>query len=202
MEQRKLLIIDNCIAGGKTTLINALKKRHLDWFTIEEGVPLDSKTDILALDKVSKEVSMSLFQDLVASNIYNAYNWFIKRSSDKIAIADRIWTSSKYYTQFLKGEQRPLQTFLSTIVHDALKENNIKVYYVYLAGSVDELLNHIHMRNRSCEEWYTRLNLKKLIEIYQPFSDLEGLDYKIKTCQIGDEFYNNEVEIIEAFLNT
>ena len=50
------------------------------------------------------------------------------------------------------------------------------------------------------ERHYTRDDIKKLIEIYQPFEDLQGLWHKIKMCQIGSEFYSRSVEIIEEFL--
>ncbi len=36
----KLIILDNLLAGGKTTLINKLLIRNNNWFYINEGVPI------------------------------------------------------------------------------------------------------------------------------------------------------------------
>ncbi len=85
-------------------------------------------------------------------------------------------------------------------IFNFLKPENVLVYYAFLVGSVDEILNNIKARNRVVERHYTREDIKKLTEIYQPFEDLQGLWHKIKFCQIGAEFYENEVEIIEEFL--
>ena len=163
-------------------------------------MPLDSKTNIFTLEKALKDETLNYFEDVVAVNIYNNYNAFIKHPELKVAIADRIWSSSKYYTQYLNHPARLLQMYLNRLIHDSIKENNIKVYYVFLSGSPQEILNNIRSRERDYETDYNNENVKRLIEIYQTFSDLEGLDYKIKTCQIGHDFYRNEVAIIEQFL--
>ena len=203
----KLLIIDNCIGGGKSTLIKNLKEKHPDWIYIEEGIPLDQEKEIIYLGM--PEENMAEFQNLVAVNLYNGYNK-LKRKIDKnkkitehnpvIAVADRIWSSSVHFGKYYNITPNSCQDYLFSHICNFLKEENVMIYYVFLTGSVDEILNNIKARNRVCERHYIREDIKRLTEIYQPFEDLQGLWHKIKLCQIGSEFYKNEVQIIEEFL--
>ena len=215
----KLLIIDNCIAGGKSTLINNLKTKHPEWTFIQEGIPLDPEKEIIYLGM--PEMNMVEFQNLIALNLYNSYNK-LKRKIEKnkkineytplasersshtrtefIAVGDRIWTSPLHFGKFYNIPPNSTTDYLFKHIYNFLKEENVLIYYVFLTGSVDDILNNIKARNRVCERHYTREDIKKLIELYQPFEDLQGLWHKIKLCQIGPEFYNNETDIIEEFL--
>ncbi len=56
----KLLIIDNCIAGGKSTLINKLKEKHPDWTYIKEGIPLDKEKEIIHLGMAGENMKERL----------------------------------------------------------------------------------------------------------------------------------------------
>ncbi len=203
----KLLIIDNCIAGGKSTLINKLKEKHPDWTYIKEGIPLDQEKEIIYLGIAGE--NMKEFQNLIALNLYNGYNKFyrkiqknsrIKEHEPLIAVGDRIWSSALHFSKYYNIPPNTTTDYLFTHIYNFLKEENVMIYYVFLTGSVDDILNNIKARNRVVERHYTREDIKKLTEIYQPFEDLQGLWHKIKICQIGSEFYQNEVKIIEEFL--
>ena len=203
----KLLIIDNCIAGGKSTLIQGLKNKHPGWAFINEGIPLEPEKEIIYLGM--PEENMVEFQNLIALNIYNSYNKLkrkieknkkINERSSSIAVADRIWSSPLHFGKYYNIPANPTTDYLFKHIYNFLKEENVFIYYVFLTGSVDDILNNIKARNRVCERHYTREDIKKLIEVNQPFEDLHGLWHKIKLCQIGPEFYNNEMDIIEEFL--
>ncbi len=206
-ELTKLLIIDNCIAGGKSTLINNLKAKHPEWTFIQEGIPLDPEKEIIYLGM--PEMNMVEFQNLIALNLYNSYNK-LKRKIEKnkkindnsplTVVGDRIWSSPLHFGKYYNIPANTTTDYLFKHIYNFLKEENVFVYYVFLIGSVDDILNNIKARNRVCERHYKREDIKKLIELYQPFEDLQGLWHKIKLCQIGPEFYNNETDIIEEFL--
>ena len=203
----KLLIIDNCIAGGKSTLIAALKEKHPDWTYIKEGVPLDHEKEIIYLGIAGE--NMNEFQNFVALNVYNGYNKFYKKiqknkkiqeHSPLICVGDRIWSSALHFSKYYNIPSNTTTDYIFTHIYNFLKEENVMIYYVFLTGSVDDILNNIKARNRVVERHYTREDIKKLTEIYQPFEDLQGLWHKIKLCQIGSEFYGAAIEIIEEFL--
>ncbi len=203
----KLLIIDNSIAGGKSTLIKNLKEKHPEWTYIEEGIPLDPEKEIIYLGQA--EENMKEFQNLIALNLYNGYNKFyrkiqknkkIKEHTPIIAVGDRIWSSALHFGKYYNIPANTTTDYLFTHIYNFLLSENVMIYYVFLTGSVDDILNNIKARNREIERHYTREDIKRLTEIYQPFEDLQGLWHKIKLCQIGSEFYKKEVEIIEEFL--
>ena len=200
----KLLIIDNSIAGGKSTLIKNLKAKHPEWTYIEEGIPLEPEREIIYLGQA--EENMREFQNLIALNLYNGYNRFYRKiqknkkinvHSPLIAVGDRIWSSALHFGKYYNIPPNTTTDYLFTHIYNFLLSENVMIYYVFLTGSVDDIFNNIKARNREIERHYTREDIKKLTEIYQPFEDLQGLWHKIKICQIGSEFYSRSVEIIE-----
>ena len=163
----KLLIIDNCIAGGKSTLIAALKEKHPDWTYIKEGIPLDREKEIIYLGMAGE--NMKEFQNLIALNIYNGYNKFnkkiqknkkIQEHSPLIAVGDRIWSSALHFGKYYNIPPNTTTDYLFTHIYNFLKEENVMIYYVFLTGSVDDILNQIHARNRVVERHYTREEIK------------------------------------------
>ena len=194
-----LLIIDNAIAGGKSTLINKLISTHPSWFLINEGVPIDEK-DIINIKNCD---DFTLLQDLIAFNIYNDYNETFKNIivKDCTIIADRIWCSYFYWQKYYTQATTRTQVLIAKKIKEMLISEKVKVYYVFLSAPVDFILKNIKDRNRDFEQNYDETNVKKLIEIYQPFQDLQGLEHKIKVFYIDNEFYKNEVNLIEKFLN-
>ncbi len=70
-----LLIIDD--TKWQPSIAKILRRKHPDWFVIEEGVPL-------------------------GANIYCFYKKNIKRTEDKLAIIDSTWTKDRFHSSRLK----------------------------------------------------------------------------------------------------
>ena len=59
----KLIILDNLLAGGKTTLINKLLQRHHNWFNINEGVPITGGS-IIEMNNINHRKYSEQFEEI------------------------------------------------------------------------------------------------------------------------------------------
>ena len=194
-----LIIIDGIIANGKTTLINQLIDNHSDWIPISEGVPLDNSEILSMTDPSHKEFIELFIQTKVAMNYQLAMR---DVNSNNILIADRIFSAAKYWGKYYGKTHSDYVEFLICQIRKLLKD--VKIIYVNLVDSNTDkrvLMKNIRMRSRDFEQDYTPEKLNKLESIYnQSIQDLYGLDYEEFTFEVGQEFYNNSVEIIEAII--
>lgn len=203
-QKTKLLILDNILGAGKTTLMNNLIKRNPSWVKIDESVSLNNNS-ILSVENLEDK---KYFNDYTQSKIASQYSKVFSsgNSATKVIIADRIFSSPKYWCLYHLGEQNSVYSeLLINRIKDLLKRQKVKVIWCYLFDPTPDksiLLRNIRSRGREFEQHYNSESLSKLEEVYlECVSDLDGLDYEIKTIFLSEEFYKSGCEIIESIVN-
>lgn len=188
----KLIIIDNTLGAGKTTLINKLTERNPSWFRISEDVSLSEDPIFPLSDKY--------FVDYTQSKIASQYSEAIKHP---VIISDRIFSSSKYWAIYNNLEITEYTNLLIQRIRVLLK--NTKIYYFYLNDYTSDksiLLSNIKTRGRDFEQHYTSKKLIDLENIYQGcVGDLNNLDYKIFIINLTKDFYDFGYLWIESIVS-
>lgn len=140
----KLIIIDNTLAAGKTTIINKLIERNPSWYKIPEGVSLT--TDPIF------QITDNYFTDYTQSKIASSFSEAIKYP---VIISDRIFSSAKYWDIYENREITEYTNLLIQRIKELLR--NTKIYYFYLNDPTPDksiLLSNIHKRGRDFEQHY------------------------------------------------
>ena len=185
----KLIIIDNTLGAGKTTLINKLIERNPSWYKIPECVSLSEDPVFQVTDKYFTDYT----QSKIASNISEA----IKHP---VIISDRIFSAPKYWAIYGNLEITEYTNLLIQRIKELLK--NTKIYYFYLNDPTPDksiLLSNIKSRDRDFEQHYTSEKLIELENIYRGcISDLDGLDYNSFVINLTKDFYDSGYLWIEG----
>lgn len=193
MPSSKLIIIDNTLGAGKTTLINKLCDRNPSWFQVAEGVSLSEDSILHFSDKY--------FTDYTQSKLASRYSEAIKHP---VFISDRIFSAPKYWANYENREISEYTNLLIERIKDLLK--NTKIYYFYLNDPTPDksiLLANIKNRGRDFEQHYITEKLDNLENIYQGcIADLDGLDYKIYVFNLTKDFYDFGHLWIESIVNS
>jgi deoxyadenosine/deoxycytidine kinase len=197
----KLLILDNILGAGKTTLINNLMKRNPGWIRIDESVSLDN-----GLISITSTEERKYFTDYSQSKIANQYSKVFKDSGDKVVVADRIFSSPKYWRLYLEEQSSQYSELLINRIKELLKKQKVKVIWCYLFDPTPDksiLLRNIRNRGREFEQHYDSESLNKLEDVYLGcVSDLDGLDYEIKILILNNDFYRSGCQIVETMCNS
>ena len=195
----KLIILDNLLAGGKTTLINKLLQSHPNWFYINEGVPI-TRGSIIDINNIDhRKYSEQFIQTKIALQYEEILS---KVGDDDVILADRIFSSPKYWAKIHNVEFSEYCEFLINQIKHLLKD--VEIFYIYLkdqSPTQSILLRNIKSRNRDFERNYTSEDLISMNEIYSHcVEDLDGLNGKYNEIELGLDFYKNGCEIIERIL--
>ena len=196
----KLIIIDNILAAGKTTLINKLLKRNKMWFDINEGVPLTGGSIIDMNNIDDRKYSEQFIQTKIALQYEDIFS---KATMNDIILVDRIFSSPKYWAKIHNIDFTEYSKFLIMKIRNLLKDTEI--HYICLkdpSSNQELLLNNIKLRGRPFEQSYTLDDLITMNEIYSHcIEDLQGLNYTYHVIELGLDFYKNGCEMIEYIVN-
>ena len=197
----KLVIIDNILGAGKTTLINQLIQRSPKWFKIEESVSL-SKYKVF---DVANPEDREYFGDYTQGKIAHEYSNILNTSvPGDVILADRIFSSAKHWNNYFGTAVSGYMEMVIKKIKQMLIKADVKVIYIYLNDATPEkriLLANINKRGRSFEEHYTSEELNKLENVYkESIKDLEGLDYEIYNINLCDDFYGNGICWVEQIV--
>ena len=195
----KLIILDNLLAGGKTTLINKLLVRNKSWHYINEGVPITGSSIIDMNNIDHRKYSEQFIQTKIALQYEEILS---KVNNTDVIIVDRIFSSPKYWAKIHNIKFSKYSLFLIEQIKHLLKD--AEIYYIYLKDPTDHLdilLRNIKSRGRPFELNYTSEDLKVMNEIYlHCVEDLDGLNYIYKEIELGLDFYKNGCEMIEKII--
>ena len=196
----KLIILDNLLAAGKTTLITKLLQRNKNWFYINEGVPLTGGS-IIDMNNIDDRKYSEQF---IQTKITLQYEEILSKAvHNYVIIVDRIFSSPKYWAKMHGIQFAGYSKFLIMKIRNLLKD--FEIYYIYLkdpSPNQEFLLNNIKVRGRPFEQSYTADDLISMNEIYSHcIEDLEGLNYTYHVIELGLLFYKNGCEMIEKISN-
>jgi thymidylate kinase len=195
----KLIILDNLLAGGKTTLINKLLQRNPDWFYINEGVPLTRGSIIDMSNMDHRKYSEQFIQTKIALQYEDVLS---KVNNDEVILVDRIFSSTKYWSKIHNVDFNDYSEFLIEQIKHLLKD--VEIFYIYLKDPTpnqDILLRNIKSRKRDFELNYTSQDLISMNKIYSyAIEDLQGLNYTYHEIVLGLHFYKNGCEMIEKLI--
>ncbi len=204
MENKRitLVILDNTLGAGKTTLLENLIARNPTWFRIDEGVSLEKKNKIVSVDNPEHREYVDQF---IQSKVAVQYGQALTRAiPGDIIVADRIFSASKYWSKYYGGEAAPYTQFLIDRIKYLLRENNVKIIYIWLHDYTETkriLIRNIRKRGREFEQGYTSVQLIQLEKIYREcVNDLHGLDHECHSIDITDDFYKCGYLVIEGII--
>ncbi len=163
-----LVILYNTLGAGKTTLLEQLVARNPSWLRIDEGVSLGNKNKIVSVDNPEHREYVDQF---IQSKVTIQYGQVVtKAMKGDIIIADRIFSASAYWSAYYGKKASPYTLFLINRIKEILKENNVKIVYIWFNDYTDDkriLMKNIRKRGREFEQGYTTESLTKLEEVYR-----------------------------------
>jgi thymidylate kinase len=137
------------------------------------------------------------------SRIAMAYeNVLSKVDGNSVVIADRMFSVSKYWSNYYGNNTSDYVEFLIEQIRKKLKEIECEIYLISLENTDKSIiLRNIKARGRPEEQHYTKEDLDILEKVYKGhINDLRGLDYTIHCIDLGKAFYENGAEMIEEII--